>query len=193
MICLKRFFKICLLFSVFFLNINLGFCQKAAIESKYFTLEFYKDCDLIKLIQKLNVNYFLHADVFSSEPEDIDSIISKTFDALYLEVCDILDIHIYSYHGKIKVYPNKKELEQDVLRGYIEEKFGLPSVYEHSKNTIHISYPDITLGMLAHEVAHAIISHYFIVPPSPKVQEVLTGYVEYSIRKTTGTLSDIKK
>jgi hypothetical protein len=37
--------------------------------------------------------------------------------------------------------------------------------------------------MLGHEIAHAIISSFFIVPPPEKIQEVLAGYVDYSLLK----------
>jgi len=57
------------------------------------------------------------------------------------------------------------------------------SFYVFDSNTIFISYQDLTLGMLGHEIAHAVISGYFVVPPPDKVQEVLAGYVEYSLRK----------
>jgi len=177
-----------ILFLIFFLSPNLGFPQQRVIESKYFTLEFPRECELVEFAQKINVNYFLQMDIPSSDTKNFDSIISKTLDALYLEVSDILDIHIYSYHGKIKVYPNKEKLKENVFRNYPGQKYNLPSVYIHSDNAIHISLADLTLGMLAHEIAHAIISHYFVVPPPAKVQEVLAGYVEYSIRKSAGTL-----
>jgi len=128
---------------------------------------------------------------FLEEAKDMDSIIAKALDALYLEVSDILDIHIYSYHGKIKIYPNKEDVESNVataLKKQHAKKTDFPAVYRHSLNTIYASFPDLTLGMLAHEIAHAILSHYFVVPPPTKIQEVLAGYVEYTIRKSTGTL-----
>jgi hypothetical protein len=37
--------------------------------------------------------------------------------------------------------------------------------------------------VLGHEIAHAIMSHYFVVLPSEKIQEVLAGFVEYQLRK----------
>ena len=63
------------------------------------------------------------------------------------------------------------------------------SYYLHETNTVYISYKDLTLGMLGHEIAHAIISNYFVVLPSAEVQEILSGYVEYSLKKQTMTLS----
>ena len=190
----KSISRICILVSIFLLILNLGFCQAGTIESKYFTLTYYNGCNLTKLAQKLNVNHFLYMNLFLSRSEDIDSIISKALDAIYLEVSDILDIHVYSYHGKIKLCFNKEELKADVfIKGYRDKNRSLPAVYHHNENTIYISFSDLTVGMLAHEIAHAIISHYFVVPPPHKIQEVLTGYVEYSIRKATGTLSEINK
>jgi hypothetical protein len=58
-----------------------------------------------------------------------------------------------------------------------------PSFYFHEEKTIYISTEDLDLGMLAHEIAHAIISHYFVVPPSERVQEVLSGYVDFHFKK----------
>ena len=37
---------------------------------------------------------------------------------------------------------------------------------------------DGLVGVLAHEVAHAIINQYFAVPPPSKVQEILSQYVD---------------
>ena len=51
-------------------------------------------------------------------------------------------------------------------------------------NTIYITAENFKKAVLGHEVAHAVISHYFVVQPSMKVQEVLAGYIEYQLRKT---------
>jgi len=111
-------------------------------EGKYFSIYGYKDLDIVNLLKRLNFEYLLHSqNLTASLREDFKSLLADTLDALYLEVSDILDLHIYSYHGRI------------------------------------------------HEIAHAVISHYFIVPPPAKIQEVLAGYVEYDLRKSTGTLS----
>jgi hypothetical protein len=60
-------------------------------------------------------------------------------------------------------------------------------------NTIYLSFNEMTLGIISHEMAHAIISNYFVTPPSPKIQEILSGYVEYSIRKKAGDLNIQKR
>lgn len=50
--------------------------------------------------------------------------------------------------------------------------------YSHETRTIHVAVDRVTDGVLAHEVAHALINSYFEVPPPPKVQEILAQYVD---------------
>ena len=85
----------------------------------------------------------------------------------------------YVYKGVRRRYFMDKLLTvMNFSHVYENEKF-----YFHDDKTIYISTEDLTLGMLGHEMAHAIISHYFVVPPPTKVQEVLSGYVDYSFQK----------
>ena len=158
-------------------------------ESKYFSVYAFRDIDISALLYKLNFNYFVHFNELAEtkDSQDTSTVLSNTLDALYLEVSDILDIHIYSFHGNIKIVPDRVSLRR-VFNDFFKLDFTESSFYLYEKNTIYISFEDLTLGMLGHEVSHAVISHYFVVPPPVKIQEVLSGYVEYSLRKSTGTL-----
>ena len=71
----------------------------------------------------------------------------------------------------------------EVFRSYFKKEFNERSFYLYTNNTIYISFEDLTLEMLAHEIAHAVISRYFVVLPPAKVQEILCGYVEYILKK----------
>ncbi len=186
--------KTSLIFLVFFLGGAIfSYPQEDRLvfitEGKYFSIWGHKGLDIFDLLEKINFKYLIHLQGLNNRNyDDPSSLLAQTLDALYLEVSDILDIHIYSFHGDIKIFPSSSE-----VRAVYKENFGTDfperSFYFHQKNTIYISYQDITLGMLGHEIAHAIISHYFVVPPPAKVQEILCGYVEYRLRKSTGTLN----
>ncbi len=158
-------------------------------ESKYFSVYAYKNFNIESLLTKLNFDYFPHIRNLSGKEtsRDLKTILANTLDAMFLEVSDILDIHIYSFHGTIKLVPNQNSVNA-VFKGFFGNEFPERSFYLHERNTIYISSADLTLGMLGHETAHAIISHYFVVPPPIKIQEVLAGYVEYNLRKSRGTL-----
>ena len=174
------------------LCIHSSFAQEENLsliaKSQYFSIYGHRDIDISELLTNLNFNYFFQAEGFSDKSnQDPKSILIKTIDALYLEVSDILGIHIYSFHGNIKFYSNQLGLNE-VFRNYFKEDFPERCFYFHNTNTIYVSFPDLTLGMAGHEIAHAILSHYFVIPPSNEVQEILAGYVEYNLRKSTGTL-----
>ena len=179
--------------TIFFIIISsLSFAQEESLhlvaEGKYFSIYGCKNLNILPLLEKINFHYFLHIRAISKdEGEDLKTLLADTLDALYLEVSDILDIHIYSYHGTIYFFPDKSYVSQ-VARRYFSEDFNEVGFYLHQRNAIYISLAELTLGVLGHEIAHVIISHYFVVPPPAKVQEILAGYVEYSLRKHTGTL-----
>jgi hypothetical protein len=37
------------------------------------------------------------------------------------------------------------------------------------------------MGILAHEMGHAVIDHYFVIKPPPKIAELLCHYVDTEI------------
>ena len=157
------------------------------IKSKYFSVYADGGIDKVDLLKKLNAGYFLRLGAAFSEKaergEELDSMVASTLDAIYLEVSDILDIHMYDLNIDLEILPDRAALAS-ILKPYIGGKtVDMPSFYYYDKNRIYISLADLNSGMLGHEIGHAIVTHYFVVPPPAKLQEVLSGYVEYSIKK----------
>ena len=157
------------------------------IKSKYFSVYADGGIDKVDLLKKLNAGYFLRLGAAFSEKaehgEELDNMVASTLDAIYLEVSDILDIHMYDLNIDLEILPDRAALAS-ILKPYIGGKtVDMPSFYYYDKNRIYISLADLNSGMLGHEIGHAIVTHYFVVPPPAKLQEVLSGYVEYSIRK----------
>ena len=183
---MKKFFLffifVLVSFSVFSQEENLSLCA----QGKYFSIYGYKGLDINSLLEKVDYPYFSHIDsILGEDGFQEKSCLAKAIDGLYLEVSDILDIHIYSFHGKIMIVPDKNYINA-IFKSYFEGNFPERSFYLPEKNTVYISFSDLTVGMLGHEIAHAIISRYFVVSPPAKVQEVLAGYVEYKLQKKTG-------
>jgi len=156
-------------------------------ESQYFSVYADGPINAYSVISRLKFDYLkFGGKLGQGEEEDLGKILAKTLDGLFLEVSDVIDIHIYSFKGVIRVLPDKSSLAKLVKELYNYD-FSERSLYFFEKNTIFISQQDLTLGMLGHEIAHAIISNFFVVPPPPKVQEILCGYVEYSLNKSHGS------
>lgn len=163
------------------------FREPLAAKGKYYSVYADSGVDLNTLLPRLNFDFFLHLDSVLGGGKKKEDILSRTIDSIYLEVSDILDIHMYSFHGNLVIVPDRTAVNEKFKKLFGQD-FGERSFYVHQQNTIYISAADITVGMLGHEMSHAIQSHYFVVPPPTKVQEVLAGYVEYTLRKAMGTL-----
>lgn len=163
-------------------------------KGEYFEIYGYPGINVFSLLNQLDFNSVHITQTLAPHVQDqqLSDILAKTMDAIYLEVSDILDLHVYYFTGQLKIYKDAKAVAS-LFRKYSGLTMHERSFYFHEKKTIYISEKDLTLGMLGHEIAHAIISHYFAIPPPMKVQEVLAGYVEFHLRRRHGTLPSKEK
>jgi hypothetical protein len=92
-------------------------------------------------------------------------------------------MQLYSLQGKIKICKDFAQLST-IYCNFFNKELGATSFYVSDLNTIYTSAENFKREIIGHEIVHAIISHYFVVLPSVKIQEVLAGYVEYQLRKT---------
>jgi hypothetical protein len=163
-----------------------GFGAARKIQSSHFAVYYSPQIDAASLAQQLNIR---PADEIlvgktstrgNSSPEQLAAML----DTLFMRVCDILDMQLYSFQGNIKICQDYNQLNQ-IYRNIFDHDLGnRKSFYINDLNTVYISAESFQREILGHEIAHAIISHYFVVLPSVKIQEVLAGYVEYQLRKS---------
>jgi hypothetical protein len=103
--------------------------------------------------------------------------ICQRLDKLYNRVQDVLDMHPKTPKIKIKIFKDRDELNDEFVK-----IFGKPgdlrAFYVHKHGTIYTSESDIEDSVIIHEMAHAIIDHYFSVIPPDTVGEILAAYVD---------------
>lgn len=155
-----------------------GFAAANKTQSRHFTVLCAPHVDLDALVLAA---YAPSAVSIPGEAQEIEGAVGE-LDHFFTRVCDILDMQLYSYTGTIKVCRDPAQL-QDVFRRIFGRELSAGSFYVNDLNTIYIDQQHFTPLVLGHEIAHAIMCHYFIVPPPEKVSEVLAGYVEYQLRK----------
>jgi len=156
-------------------------------DSDYFTIYYQDGVDPLNIAYQIQIGgtFYVYKDagkaiVAGGTPEDV---LTENIDNLFNEVSDILDMHLYSYHGEIKIFLNKEELQKAFSELFNNKKLESKSFYHREQNTIYAAIEGLRADILAHEMAYAITSHYFVVLPPVKVQEVLAGYVEFVINK----------
>lgn len=163
-----------------------GFGDANKIDGEHFTIDYKNGVDLNTLVGKLKISdkdqqlANLKVDNSSTQKR-----LSSMVEVLFNRASDTLDMHVYSLKEHIKIFANFQQLEK-----FYHHLFNrnLPcsgfSFYLPDYDSIYISAASFRREILGHEMSHAIISRYFIVQPSLKIQEVLAGYVEYQLRKS---------
>lgn len=163
--------------------IDDGFGSAKKTAGRHFTVYYPAQLDIASLSEKLNIG---SADSILAGKSSVSSSatgLGDMVDTLFTRVCDILDMQLYSYQGNIKVCRDAAQLNQ-IYRNLFGRDANKESFYIYDLNTVYISAGNFTREILGHEIAHAVISHYFVVLPSVKIQEVLAMYVEYQLRKS---------
>ncbi len=173
---------------LFFLSLSFayglddGFGQARKTEGKYFSVYYAPQLDTSNLAQQLNVT--ATDKMLVGSPSGGSTDLADMVDTLFLRASDILDMHLYSFQGKIKICRDYSHLSEVYSNIFNSDFKGMLSFFIYELNTIYVSSESFQRGIIGHEIAHALISHYFVVQPPVKVAEVLAGYVEYQLRKT---------
>ena len=143
-----------------------GFGSARKIESEHFTIYYKPDVDPNKLLDELKIT---PADELLSgqsvDKTSVDHKLSSMMEILFARASDILDLHVYSYKGDIKIFSSLKELTDFYNRLYHAH---VPctgyAFYIVDNKTIYISAQFFKREVLGHEIGHAIMSSYFVVP-----------------------------
>ena len=110
--------------------------------------------------------------------------ISDEIDALFKRSQQLLGMHGFVNKIKVKIFKNKQQLDDAYFRTYKKDA-DARAWYTHERLTVFIQLNDLHKGMLAHELAHAIIDHYMIIPPPEETAEILAGYVDIHLVEST--------
>jgi len=161
-----------------------GFGPARQAEGKHFTVYYSPEIEAFSLLRELRISASdqVLAGGTLSRGDSAGAELTDMVDILFNRVCNILDMQVYSYKGNIKVCASQSQLNV-IYANLFEKELTRKSFYVYDLNTIYISAESFTREILGHEIAHAVISHYFVVLPSVKVQEILSSYVEYQLRK----------
>lgn len=163
-----------------------GFNVLNKIDTDHFTIYYKPGVDINDLIKQLYVSktdqMLTNQSINISSPQ---SQLSSMVEVLFARSSDVLDMHIYSLKANIKIFSNQQELT-DYYNNRFHAKipctgFGF---YLDDDRSIYVSAERFQREILGHEMGHAIMSRYFVVQPSVRVQEVLAGYIEYQLRKS---------
>jgi len=149
--------------SVAFLYFSPAACQEYAgiLETTYTTLHYPNEKDLDEFLWKIGR--------VRLRPEGANSLAKARVDRLVERVEEILDMH-----------PPDFRIDIFLKDGYRE---GNIAYYSADSKSITIYTEFVTDGVLAHELAHAVMHAYFNASIGRKAQEMLCRYVDAHLWK----------
>ena len=147
-----------LFFSISFVSIQPAWAQTEKVfQTKFTTIHYAEDAQIDSFIWRLGGQRL----EYLNEPE----LASYRIDRLIERVSMILDMYPENFH--IEIHLRQDPLPQNKI-----------AYFEYDTNAIYSSVDRVSDGVMAHELAHAIIVRYFPTPPPSKVQEILAQYVD---------------
>ncbi len=163
-----------------------GFGPAAKIDTEHFTIYYKPGVDINTLISQLGVSpidqILTNLTVNASSPQ---AQLSSMVEVIFARASDVLDMHIYSLKANIKIFATQQDLTSfynDLFHAHIPcTGYGF---YLDESRSIYMTAENFRREILGHEMGHAIMSRYFVVQPSMRIQEVLAGYIEYQLRKS---------
>jgi len=107
-------------------------------------------------------------------------------DSLLSRVQQILDMPMPGMKLSIRLLNSLDEVDQEFKKlreGRVSRYHNAkpPAFYHRRSNTIFIQGQRVSIGMLAHEMGHAVLNKYFNIPPPLKVQEMLCIYIDKQV------------
>ncbi len=161
-----------------------GLSYDKKIEGKYITVHCVPGLDIRRLAPQLNVPP--SDQILAGQSRRLGDLaggeLVPMLDTLFLKVSDILDMHLYSLKTDIKICNTSDELAGIYKRLFNARLGERRSFYVYDLNSIYVSADAFQLGVIGHEMSHAIIGHYFGISAPVKIHEVLSMYVEYNLK-----------
>lgn len=146
-----------------------------------YTTIIYENEDLLRKFNRgisLGSLSFMLRNKKSVTPEDE---VKNKVDVVVERVENILDMRPRDLKFRIALLASDNDV-QKIYETRHAKKVDYIAFYSPRDNTIYLSVDDISIRVLAHEMAHVVINRYFGVQPSARIHEVLAQFVESHLK-----------
>ena len=115
--------------------------------------------------------------LLSNRSLSMEDRLKARIEIILLRVKDILGMDPKGLHVTIKVFKTRKAMN-DAYAWMFNKPANLRSFYVHYFESIYTNEQDLLDSVMAHELGHAVIDHYFSVPPPFRMAELMATYVD---------------
>lgn len=118
----------------------------------------------------------------SSDAQSVEGELVRKIDLLFEKVQAILDMRKEMKKVRVRVFSNSDQLHEAYEKIY-KQKCSVRGWYLYEFDTVFLNVQDVHAGMLAHELGHAVIDHFFAVRPPRSTAEILAVYVDMHLNE----------
>ena len=146
------------------------------IDSRYCTMWLEPSLEA-KMVNRKVKTWMIRPKVRAPKAETPEGQLAAKCDTLFRRAQELLDMYPPGIHVTVKIARRREEIRSTHAAHY---GFGTEAIafYVFAHNTIYATGKDLSASVLAHEMAHCIIDHYFGIRPPRKIEEMLAMYVD---------------
>ncbi len=163
--------------------VELGSGEWTITKSYFCTIYFRYDVNIDAVNKKIDTYRIDYGLAMKPQRlgEAIADIVAYKFDLIFLKVQELLDMRPKDIHFNAKIYRDQNDLDIVYMEIFNEENKFI-AFYVFKLNTLFASENKISADILAHEIAHCIVDHYFSVIPPKKIAEMIAQYADLHLR-----------
>lgn len=151
--------------------------ERQSLETLHTVILYGSDDELAAFAGNIDFGPDLRRGFFSRpRARDLHETARNKVDALFRRVQEILDMSGKMKKITIHCFADRQALDAAFTAIYGREN-QVRAWYRYKNNAIYLNVKDLHEGMLAHEMAHAIINHYLVIKPPSATAEILARYV----------------
>jgi len=159
-----------------------GMVCAAEIKSRYVTVQFASRELLSEFNEELELGRKLNSYAKKRPVVTVEDEVLAKVDTVVEQAETILEMFPDKLHIRIVLLADQDEVSRVFMQKY-NKKVNYLAFYSLSEDTIYLSVEDVNLSILAHEIAHAIVDHYFDVRPPYNIHELMAQFVEKRINE----------
>jgi len=147
------------------------------VDSRYCTIWVDPSLEAKKLNQKVKTWMIRPQAVRVQKADTPEGQLAAKCDTIFRKAQELLDMYPPGVHVAVKIANSHTQIRDVHAAQY---GYGTEAVafYVFENNTIYATAKEFSTSVLAHEMAHCIIDHYFGVRPPRKIEEMLAMYVD---------------
>jgi predicted RND superfamily exporter protein len=152
-------------------------CEQS--QSRYVTLKYGSKEILRKFNEELDLTSSLTRVMRKNTVTMEDEVLAKV-DIIVEKAESVLDMFPNNLHMTLILLPSSADVARAFYQKY-QKNVNYLSFYSLSEKTIYISVDDTNLHVVAHEISHAIVDHFFDVRPPYNIHELMAQFTEKHI------------